>query len=240
MAFGLSVIDAISHEYSRDWVAAMRSEVSTGGTEQDQELSVDELKRELSEAHRREAATTEVLKVISRSSFNLQEVLDSLLGSAVRLTGAETGTIWKQDGEVYRAAAIYDPDDPERGEAAKQNPAPKGRQSAAGRAVLERRAVHIHDVLDDPEHTWAGRQKAGVRTVLAVPMLREDIVVGVIVCAHHEVRPFTAKQIELVQTFADQAVIAIENTRLFEEVQARTKELQDSLDRQTATSEVLG
>ena len=245
MAFGLSVIDAISHEYSRDWVAAMRSEVSTGSTEQDQELTVDELKRELSEAHRREAATTEVLKVISRSGFNLQEVLDSLLQSAVRLTGAETGIIWKQDGEVYRAAAIYDPD-PERSEAAKQNPAPKGRQSATGRAVLERRAVHIHDVLDDPEHTWAGRQTSGVRTVLAVPMLREDIVVGVIVCAHHEVRPFTAKQIELVQTFADQAVIAIENTRLFEEAEEKNQalkkanvQLSEALDEQSATSEIL-
>src|SRR5262245_3155051 len=116
---------------------------------------------------------------------------------------------------------------------------PKGRQSATGRAVLERRAVHIHDVLDDPEHTWAGRQTSGVRTVLAVPMLREDIVVGVIVCAHHEVRPFTAKQIELVQTFADQAVIAIENTRLFEAEQASKRELQESLEFQTATSEVL-
>src|SRR5262245_21167156 len=116
---------------------------------------------------------------------------------------------------------------------------PKGRQSATGRAVLERRAVHIHDVLDDPEHTWAGRQTSGVRTVLAVPMLREDIVVGVIVCAHHEVRPFTAKQIELVRTFADQAVIAIENTRLFEAEQASKRELQESLEYQTATSEVL-
>src|SRR5262245_18981929 len=116
---------------------------------------------------------------------------------------------------------------------------PKDRQSATGRAVLGRRVVHIHDVLDDPEYTWAGRQTAGNRTVLAVPMLREDIEVGVIVCAHHEVRPFTAKQIELVQTFADQAVIAIENTRLFEAEQTRTRELQESLEYQTATAEVL-
>src|SRR5262245_55203867 len=198
-----------------------------------------ELAQELAEAHRREAATAEVLKAINRSTFNLQDVLDSLVRSAVQLTGAETGLIFRQDGEVYRAAAIYDPD-PKRAGAAKQNPVPKGRQSATGRAVLERRVVHIHDVLDDPEYTWAGRQTAGNRTVLAVPMLREDIVVGVIVCAHHEVRPFTAKQIELVQTFADQAVIAIENTRLFEAEQASKRELQESLEYQTATSEVLG
>src|SRR5262245_20793925 len=218
----------------------MESEASAmGGTQQHVGRANVDLEQELAEAHRREAATAEVLKAISRSTFNLQDVLDSLVKSAVQLTGAETGLIFRQDGELYRPAAIYDPD-PKRSEAAKQNPVPKGRQSATGRAVLERRVVHISDVLDDPEYTWAGRQKAGNRTVLAGAILRVDIVVGVIVCAHHEVRPFTAKQIELVQTFADQAVIAIENTRLFEEVQARTRDLQESLEYQIATSEVLG
>src|SRR5499426_3359890 len=208
----------------------MASEASsTGDTQQRIGRAPLELAQELAEAHRREAATAEVLKAINRSTFNLQDVLDSLVKSAVQLTGTETALIFRQDGEVYRAAAIYDPD-PERSEAAKQNPAPKGRQSATGRAVLERRVVHIHDVLDDPEHTWAGRQTSGVRTVLAVPMLREDIVVGVIVCAHHEVRPFTAKQIELVQTFADQAVIAIENTRLVEVEQESKLQRQESLE----------
>src|SRR5499426_3094563 len=217
----------------------MASEASATGDAHRQIGSANvDLEQELAEAHQREAATAEVLKAISRSTFNLQDVLDSLVKSAVQLTRAEAGLITRQDGEVYRAAAIYDPD-PERSEAAKQNPAPKGRQSATGRAVLERRVVHIHDVLDDPEYTWAGRQTAGVRTILAVPMLREDIVVGVIGCAHHEVRPFTAKQIELLQTFADQAVIAIENRRLFEAEQASKRELQESLEYQTATSDVL-
>src|SRR5262245_9884932 len=217
----------------------MASEASSAGdTHQRIGRANYELAQELADAHRREAATAEVLRAINRSTFNLQDVLDSLVKTAVQLTGAETGLILRQDGEVYRAAAIYDPD-PERSEAARQSPAPKGRQSATGRAVLERRVVHIHDVLDDPEYTWAGRQTAGVRTILAVPMLREDIVVGVIACAHHEVRPFTAKQIQLVQTFADQAVIAIENTRLFEAEQASKRELQESLEYQTATSEVL-
>jgi signal transduction histidine kinase len=217
----------------------MASEASAAGDTHQQggRANVD-LEQELAEAHRREAATAEVLKALSRSTFNLQDVLDSLVKSAVQLTGAETGLISRQDGEVYRAVAIYDPY-PEFIEIAKQNPIPLDRQSTTGRAVLERRVVHIHDVLDDPEYTWVGGKATGIRTLLAVPMLREDTVVGVITCGRREARPFTAKQIELVQTFADQAVIAIENTRLFEAEQASKRELQESLQYQTATSEVL-
>src|SRR5262245_46465769 len=218
----------------------MASEASaTGHTYQPVGRANFDLEQELAEAHRRESATAEVLKAIGRSTFNLQDVLNSLIKSAVQLTDAETGLITRQDGEVYRVTASYDAY-PEALEAAEQNPIPTGRQSATGRAVLERRVVHIHDVFDDPEYAWVVIQAAGVRTILAVPILRDDIVFGVILCARREVRPFTAKQIELVQTFADQAVIAIENTRLFEEVQARTRELQESLEYQTATSEVLG
>ena len=176
----------------------MAPEESAGGdTHQGIGRAKVDLERELAEAHRREAATAEVLKAISRSTFNLQDVLDSLIESAVQLTGAETGLIIRQDGEVYRAAAIYGAS-PEFIKVARQNPIPQGRQSATGRAVLERRVVHIHDVLNDPEYAWVGPQAAGVRTILAVPMLREDIVVGVIGCGRREVRPFTAKQIEIV------------------------------------------
>jgi signal transduction histidine kinase len=216
----------------------MSSEVSVPNAVKPRDPTVDELKRELTEAHRRETATAGVLKAIGRSSSNLQDVLDSLIESAVQLTNADTGLVVRQDGEFYRAAAIYGAS-PQFVEVAKQNPIPPGRQSATGRAVLERRVVHIPDVLEDREYTWAGRQAAGVRTILAVPMLRGDIVVGVIGCGRREVRPFTAKEIELVQIFADQAVIAIENTRLFDEVQARTKELTESLESHTATSDIL-
>ena len=217
----------------------MASEASAAGdTHQPIGRANVDLEQELAEAHRREAATAEVLKAISRSTFNLQDVLDSLIKSAVELTGAETGLIIRQDGEVYRPAAIYGAS-PEFIASAKENPIPHGRQSATGRAVFERRVVHIHDVFDDPEYTWVGQQTAGVRTILAVPMLKEDTVIGVIGCGRREVRPFTAQQIELVQTFADQAIIAIENARLFESEQRQKRELQEALDYQTATSEVL-
>src|SRR5262245_40241034 len=220
-------------------MSLMQPKVSTAGADGDLARMVEELKLELSEAHRREAATAEVLKAISRSAFNLQDVLDSLIKSAAQLSDAETGLISRPDGEVYRVAAIFNPYSPEVSETVKQTPIPSGRQSASGRAGLERRVVHIHDVFDDPEFTFVGVRNAEVRTILAVPMLRENIVLGVILCARRQVRPFTAKQIELVQTFADQAVIAIENTRLFDEVQARTAELTQSLEYQTAIGEVL-
>src|SRR5262249_33818476 len=120
-------------------------------------------------------------------------------------------------------------------------PMEPGRGSATGRVLLEDKPVHIVDVLADPEHTMVeARKRAGFRTILAVPLLREGTPIGVLHVNRAVVRPFTDKQIELVQTFADQAVIAIENVRLFDEVQARTRELSESLEQQTATSEVLG
>src|SRR5262249_43236923 len=114
------------------------------------------------------------------------------------------------------------------------------RGTATGRALLERRVIHIPDVLNDPDYTFAKAQElGGFRTALGVPMLREGVPMGVLGLSRSEVRPFTDKQIELVTTFADQAAIAIENVRLFDEVQARARELSESLEQQTATGEIL-
>jgi GAF domain-containing protein/CheY-like chemotaxis protein len=196
--------------------------------------------RDLTEALEQQTATSEVLKVISRSTFDLRPVLETLIESAVRLCHGEKGFIYKQDGELYRAVVAHGASPDFMADVVERNPIRVGRGSATGRAVLERRAVHIPDILADPEYTWAMDQLGGeIRTILAVPMLREDAVIGVIVIRRTEVQPFTDKQIELVTTFADQAVIAIENVRLLQELQVRNRDLTESLEQQTATSEIL-
>lgn len=194
---------------------------------------------ELGEALQQQTATADVLKVISRSAFDLQSVLQTLIDSAVRLCGAKTSGIFMRDGDVFRLAAGYD-QTPKYRAYEEANPSPMSRQSWVGRTALDKAVVHIPDVTKDTEHGLPEAPRlGGYSAVLCVPLMREGSVIGVFAMTRPEPGPFTESQIELVQTFADQAVIAIENVRLFEEVQARTAELSESLQQQTATADVL-
>src|SRR5258705_425378 len=184
-------------------------------------------------------APADVLKVISRSTFDLQPVLDTLISSACRLCEADIGAVRYQDGPTYRPAADYGFAPGWREHLARQSTKPD-RGSIFGRTVADGRTVHIPDVLADPEFTRLATQKLmGFRSALGVPLIREGQVFGVLNLFRFAPGSFTEKQIELVETFADQAVIAIENVRLFDEVQAKTRDLEESLQQQTATSEVL-
>jgi GAF domain-containing protein len=185
---------------------------------------------ELSESLQQQTATADVLKVISRSTFDLQTVLHTLVESAAKLTEADKATITRQrDGVFYRAESYGFSD--EFMNYVRTVPVVPDRGSASGRALLEGTVVHIPDVKADTDYTFNEAQRLGdFRAILAVPMLREGSPVGVIVLTRTEPRAFTDKQIELVTTFADQAAIAIENVRLFDQVQAQTQELTQSLD----------
>jgi len=197
------------------------------------------LLNELRESLQQQTATADVLKVISRSTFDLKTVLNTLVESAARLCEADMVGMARQYGDVFRQVAYYG-FSPEYKAFMEQHPIPPGRGSVVGRATLAGAAVQVVDVLIDPEFELPEAARiGGIRTLLAVPLMREGVPIGVIVLQRKAVRPFTARQIELVETFADQAVIAIENVRLFDELQARTDDLSESLQQQTATADVL-
>jgi two-component system, NtrC family, sensor kinase len=196
--------------------------------------------RELEETLEYQTATSEVLNVISRSTSDVQPVLDTVVETAVRLCGADTGNIAIREGEVYRwVASSFRASEPEYWETLRQRTMVPGRDSIAARVAREGRVVHVADIRADPDYALPEAVASGRRTNLGVPLLREGAVLGTINLSRKRVEPFTERQIELVRTFADQAVIAMENARLLSELQARTSDLEESLEYQTATSDVL-
>ena len=204
------------------------------------QIEVARLARELNEAREQQTATSEVLKVISRSAFDLQAVFETVVERSARLCGADRAraNIYRFDGELLRVAATFNVP-PKVREWLEQHPIRPGRHSGTARAALERRTIHVSDVRVDPEYSYGATAVEPFRSILGVPIIKGEDLLGVLLIYHLEVRPFTDKQIALVETFAHQAAIAIENVRLFEAEQQRTKELMESLEQQTATSEVL-
>jgi signal transduction histidine kinase len=218
-------LENLAEEFNR---MAQRLQESYASLEQ----KVEERTRDLTEALEQQTATSEILRVISSSPTDLQPVLDAVAENAARLCDANEVLIRRIDGDMLRNVAHYGQRPVLLGEI------PINRGSVTGRAVLEGRTIHIHDIEAESEAEFPDAKRFGVRTLLATPLLREGVAIGVITMPRLEVRPFSDKQIELLKTFADQAVIAIENVRLFQELQERTRDLVRSVEELKALGEV--
>ena len=185
---------------------------------------------ELRASLEQQTATADVLKIISRSSVELDTVLDTLVQTVAGLCRADLAYMFRQKDQLYHLVAAHGLSDEARAFVVTHPIAPEDRRTVSGRVAQERRTVHIADVLGDPDYSYGGQQTAGYRTMLGIPLLRESTLIGIFNIARTSVEPFTAKEIELANSFADQAVIAIENARLFEELRDRQAELRVTFD----------
>src|SRR5262249_42938096 len=195
--------------------------------------------RDLTESLEQQTATSEILRVISSSPTDIRPVLDAVGENAAQLCDANNAVVYKLEGDILRQVASYG------GLPTTSHPTeglPVNRERVTGRAVFDRRTIHVHNLaIEDVEFPEGSKdaRRDGHRTTLATPLLREGVPLGAILIRRMEVRPFSESQIKLLETFADQAAIAINNVGLFEQVQARSRELSESLEQQTATSDVL-